>query len=79
MNDPTAHAVDTYLDAIRLAQAVLHGDGHAYNAVVRTTAATPAELVFTLAAILAAAASEHDDPDAAIADLRTGFINLSTT
>lgn len=60
-------------------QAVLDGDGRAYNLVVRTTAATPAELVLTLAAILAAAAAEHDDPDAAIADLRHAFVDASTT
>lgn len=74
-----AHAVDVFLDSIRLVQAVLHGDGDAYNAVVRTTQATPSEVVFALTSILAAAAAEHDDPDQAIRDLRAAFVNVSTT
>lgn len=71
------HDVDVFLDAIRLVQAVLHGDGNAYNQVVRTTAASPSEVVFALTTILAAAAADHDDPDAAIAQLRAGFVQAA--
>ncbi len=78
MTTVPTHAVDVYLDAIRLVQALLHGDTDAYNAVVQTTEATPSEVVFAMATILAAAASQHDDPDAAIRDLRAAFVNVST-
>lgn len=67
-------AIDTVLDVIRLAEAVLHADGDAYLAVLTTTTATPRDLLYAAVAILAAAASDHPDPDAAIRDLRAGFI-----
>lgn len=70
------HAVDVYLDCIRLVQALLHGDTDSYNAVVNTTTGTPRELVFALVSILAAAAAEHDDPDAAVDQLRSAFVNV---
>ncbi len=78
MTAAQAQPVDIFLDAIRLVQATMHGDTDAYNAVVQTTEATPSEVVFAMASILAAAASQHDDPDAAIRDLRNAFVNVST-
>lgn len=76
MNDALkAHAGDVYLDAVRIVEAILHNDGDAYNAVVMTTTAKPTEIVLALATILACAADAHDDPDAAIRELRRLMMN----
>jgi len=78
MTAAQAQAVDIYLDAIRLIEATMHGDIASYNAVVQTTTATPSHVVYALCTILAAAASQHDDPDQAIRDLRAAFVRVAT-
>ncbi len=55
MTAPVDEHLDHMLDAVRVVEAVLHGDDASFNAVLQTTTCSPTKMVLALATILACA------------------------